>query len=82
MNRLCKAAHRVEMPGRAAFDNGHMPDMPDDEPARIIECQMCHQPTPSRQMVVMGGRRLCLGCASAWFDDEDDGDGREVRQKG
>ncbi len=54
------------------FDTVSMANEENDEVARVLECQMCHQPMPSRQLVVMGGRRLCLGCASAWFDDDDD----------
>ena len=59
--------------------------MPDDDstrekddaprvPAETFECPMCRQRAPATQSIVMGGRRLCFGCASGWFeDDEDDG---------
>jgi formylmethanofuran dehydrogenase subunit E len=37
-----------------------------------VECSMCHQQARLSQSVVMGGRRLCFGCAAAWFDDDED----------
>ena len=61
--------------------------MPDDDPTRendsraipaeTFECPMCRQRAPSTQSIVMGGRRLCFGCASGWFEDEDEDDGGE-----
>ena len=38
---------------------------------------MCRQRAPATQSIVMGGRRLCFGCASGWFEDEDEDDGGE-----
>ena len=59
-------------------------DMPSDEidndgePSRatveMFECPMCHQRVPLAQSITIGGRRLCFGCASDWFDDEEDKD--------
>jgi hypothetical protein len=61
--------------------------MPDDDadrendpprpPAEMFECPMCRQQTPATQTIVMGGRRLCFGCASGWFEDDDDEGGGE-----
>ena len=41
-----------------------------DEPT--IECSMCHQRVPLSQSVAMSGRRLCFGCAAAWFDEDEE----------
>jgi len=50
------------------------PDRP-EEPAsarvETFECSMCRRQTPATQSLVMGGRRLCFGCASGWFEDEE-----------
>jgi len=62
--------------------------MPDDEshrqndelprvPPETFECPMCRQRAPAAQSIVMGGRRLCFGCASSWFEDEDEDSGGE-----
>ena len=61
--------------------------MPDDDPTRendapgipaeTFECPMCRQRAPATQSIVMGGRRLCFGCAGGWFEDEDEDDGGE-----
>jgi hypothetical protein len=32
---------------------------------------MCRQRAPVTQSLMMGGRRLCFGCASGWFEDEE-----------
>ncbi|OFV89955.1 MAG: hypothetical protein A3H95_09725 [Acidobacteria bacterium RIFCSPLOWO2_02_FULL_64_15] len=40
-----------------------------DEPQ--VECSMCHQQVPLSQSVAMSGRRLCFGCAAAWFDEDE-----------
>jgi formylmethanofuran dehydrogenase subunit E len=44
---------------------------PDGE---TFECSMCHQEALVRRSIMMGGRRLCLDCASGWFEDEDPDD--------
>jgi len=40
-----------------------------DEPQ--VECSMCHQKVGLSQSVAMSGRRLCFGCAAAWFDEDE-----------
>jgi hypothetical protein len=40
-------------------------------PRETFECPMCRQQAPIRQSIMMGGRRLCFGCAGGWFEDED-----------
>lgn len=46
-------------------------------PAETFECPMCRQRAPATQSIVMGGRRLCFGCAGSWFEDDDEDDGGE-----
>jgi formylmethanofuran dehydrogenase subunit E len=36
-----------------------------------IECSMCHQQVRLSESVAMSGRRLCFGCAAAWFDEDE-----------
>ncbi|MGB7218910.1 MAG: hypothetical protein WBD07_08880 [Vicinamibacterales bacterium] len=36
-----------------------------------VECSMCHQQVMLSQSVAMSGRRLCFGCAAAWFDEDE-----------
>jgi formylmethanofuran dehydrogenase subunit E len=38
----------------------------------LIECPSCHHPVPEHGMTMVFGRRLCLSCAGAWFDDDED----------
>jgi formylmethanofuran dehydrogenase subunit E len=38
----------------------------------LVECPSCHHKVPERDIVAIVGRRLCLGCAGAWSDDEDE----------
>jgi formylmethanofuran dehydrogenase subunit E len=38
----------------------------------IVECSMCHAKVPFARTTLMSGRRLCLNCATSWFDDEDE----------
>ena len=38
----------------------------------LVECPSCHHKVPARTIIAIVGRRLCLGCASAWSDDEDE----------
>ena len=40
-----------------------------DEPK--VECSMCHQKVGLSQSVAMSGRRLCFGCAAAWYDEDE-----------
>jgi formylmethanofuran dehydrogenase subunit E len=37
----------------------------------FVECPSCHHKVPARTIVAILGRRLCLGCAGAWSDNED-----------
>jgi hypothetical protein len=51
------------------------PDDPSQrEDVETWECPMCHRDVPVRETVTMGGRRLCFGCASGWYEDEDPND--------
>jgi recombinational DNA repair protein (RecF pathway) len=47
-----------------------------DEPETVRtdfqECTCCHQRVPPTHMVMLSGRRLCLACVNAWFDEEED----------
>lgn len=40
-------------------------------PEEMIECSMCHQRVPITQSMTLTGRRLCFGCAGAWFDEDE-----------
>ena len=40
----------------------------------LVECPSCHLTVPAKNMTWMFGRQLCLSCAGAWFDDEDEKD--------
>jgi hypothetical protein len=53
-------------------DRSNEPSRPAPAPADTFECAMCRLRAPIRQTVMMSGRRLCFGCASGWFEDEDD----------
>ena len=55
------------------LDDVNDEDAQSDEPK--IECSMCHQLVVLSHSVAMSGRRLCFGCAAAWFDDEDEHEG-------
>jgi|RhiMetdeSRZDD1v2_1073273.scaffolds.fasta_scaffold2499501_1 formylmethanofuran dehydrogenase subunit E len=47
------------------------PDAP--KPEDLVECPSCHKPFPKDQLRRAGGGRiLCVGCISAWFEDEDE----------
>jgi formylmethanofuran dehydrogenase subunit E len=48
-------------------------DAPGENPVALVECQMCHRPTPENTTAIMTGRRLCAACAAAWFDEDEDG---------
>jgi predicted CXXCH cytochrome family protein len=41
-------------------------------PDTLIECPSCHHEVPAKNMTSVFGRQLCLSCAGAWFDDDDD----------
>ena len=44
----------------------------DAHPAeREAVCQACHARVPEHLIVFIGGRQLCFGCASAWFDSDE-----------
>ena len=55
-----------------------MPLWPPDETGRdaeppsapLEECQLCHRPVPATEIVNLGTRRFCAGCAAAYYDDE------------
>ena len=53
-----------------------MDDLPNGEsnttPDRGAICQLCHRRVPEREIVFMGGRQLCFGCAAAWFDEDEE----------
>ena len=51
-----------------------MPTNPRPEPPLpvLIECEMCHREVPSRETMTIGGRLLCFGCVSGWFDSDED----------
>jgi formylmethanofuran dehydrogenase subunit E len=48
------------------------PSEPDAEPESTIVCEMCRRSVLERHTTYMTGRRLCLGCAAAWFDEGED----------
>ena len=79
MKPLCNREQRLPGIRSLAFDNVDMPEE-NDAPPTVVECQMCHQSSPSTQTVMMGGRLLCFGCASAWFEDEDGDEGPERKE--
>ena len=42
-------------------------------PADTLEtCAACHREYPPKLMMLISGRRLCVGCASAIYMDEDE----------
>ena len=45
-----------------------------EEPESLVECVQCHAQVPERQIVRMFGKRLCYGCAAAWFGEDEDED--------
>ncbi len=47
-------------------------DPPPDAPIPTAVCELCHREVPSKQIVVLSGRRLCFGCAGAWFDEDEE----------
>jgi predicted CXXCH cytochrome family protein len=51
-----------------------MDDKSKPAPDALLECPSCHHKVPARSIVAMLGRRLCLGCAGAWSDGDDDED--------
>ena len=44
----------------------------DKQAAPLVECPSCHHAVPEHNMTSIFGRRLCLSCAGAWFDEDDD----------
>ena len=50
-------------PAFGSFDDGGR------EESRIA-CAMCRQEMPARRFIRIGGRDVCLSCASAWFEEE------------
>jgi len=51
---------------------------PPDQQAPLVVCAVCHRGVPEHHIVRLSGRLQCLACAAAWFDDEDDDDGKET----
>jgi len=47
------------------------PDGP-EPPLPTAVCAMCHRSVPVREMINLGGRALCFGCATAWFDEDEE----------
>ena len=39
-------------------------------------CAVCHRDVPPTHIVRLSGRLQCLACAAAWFEDEDEQDGK------
>jgi len=44
----------------------------DDAAEPLLVCQMCRREVPERQILRMLGRSICLGCAAAWFEDDEE----------
>jgi hypothetical protein len=57
------------MPVDEFGEGGADDEAPPDEPT--LECSMCHQQVRVSQSVAMSGRKLCFGCAAAWFDEDE-----------
>lgn len=38
----------------------------------LVQCPSCHHSVPQKNMTIVFGRQLCLSCAGAWFDDDED----------
>ena len=36
-----------------------------------VTCQVCRRDVPESAIATIRGRRMCFGCASAWFEDEE-----------
>ena len=49
-----------------------MDDESKQSPDGLVECPACHHTVPASSMTSVSGRQLCLSCAGAWFDDEDE----------
>ena len=50
----------------------------EDRTEETFECPMCHREANASDSVLMGGRRLCSGCATNWYgDEEEEGDEEE-----
>lgn len=49
-------------------------DSTDEEKDKVemFECPMCRRSVPALESITMGGRRICFGCASGWYEDEDE----------
>jgi hypothetical protein len=47
-------------------------DPPDEEKVEMFECPMCRRMVPPLETITMGGRRICFGCASGWYEDDED----------
>jgi len=46
-------------------------ETPESAPPTAV-CAMCHRAVPATQIISLGGRPLCFGCATAWFDEDED----------
>lgn len=56
---------------RTMNDRDEPPESPESPPPTVV-CAMCHRPVPAREIINLGGRALCFGCATAWFDEDED----------
>ncbi len=54
------------------MDDHKRADEEQSPPEPLINCQMCGCRVEERHTTVMVGRRICFGCAAAWFEDEAD----------
>ena len=52
-------------------DHDDQPPAEESAPATAA-CPMCRRTVPAKEIVVLAGRTLCLGCATAWFDEDEE----------
>ena len=52
-------------------DRDEKPDVTEAAQPTVV-CAMCHRSVPARETINLGGRALCFGCATAWFDEDED----------
>ncbi len=46
-------------------------ESPESAPPMTV-CAMCHRSVPASQIINLGGRPLCFGCMTAWFDEDEE----------
>ena len=51
----------------------------DASDAAMIECGMCHQRMPAAHTRTLGGRVLCFGCLSGWYEEDDESDDKSSK---